>query len=113
MGTKSWLKINSYKLKKGNNDLLICFKNNKIPLIGYPTNFIQEFDGCHFNHYHWVHIKNLKYIATKVNSNIINFYQKKWESYTRKWQEKENLKQLINENCPKDFSNKKILKYGF
>ena len=113
METKSWLKINTYQLKKGNNDLLISFENKKIPLIGYPTNFIKKFECCHFNHYHWVHINNLKIITKKVNSPTLIYYKKKWESYTRMWCKDEKLLPLINKNCPKDFSNKKILRYGF
>ena len=113
MRTESWLKINTYKLKKGNNDLIISFKNKKIPLTGYPTNFTKKFECCHFNHYHWVHIKNLKDIAKKVNSPTLFYYQKKWLSYTRNWRKDEKLIPLINKNCPKDFSNKKILRYGF
>jgi hypothetical protein len=101
MPTKRWIYIGKSNLVSGKNELNIDVRRDRIPMIGYPTNFKKKFAGKTYNVYHWLHIMNLRRINELVPTDLFAYYADLWEEYTKEWKRLDFVKTNgFNANCP-------------
>ncbi len=82
---KRWETITELDLRAGTNDVHLDMPWEKVPLIGYPTNFNRKIAGDKYNAYHYIHVAGLKKLFDLTERPELRDWYDKWRAYIHDW----------------------------
>ena len=82
---KRWETIAELKLRAGENQVRQGIPWEKVPLIGYPTNFGWKVAGGRYNVYHYLHVTTLKRLLDLTERPELRHWYDNWRDYIQDW----------------------------
>ncbi len=83
--TTRWRELVVLQLDPGEHDVEIPFSPEHIAPFVYPTNFLKRIGGTNYNAYHFIHLDQLQWLTTLVDSEVLRDIHGRWSEYPERW----------------------------